>query len=824
MPEKIKLEFYQPSAEFSPMPFWFWNDALDESEIIRQIHDFRSKGVMGFVIHPRIGIPDDLGYFDDRFMGYVKLAVSEAARNGMKVILYDEGMYPSGSAHGEVVAGNPEFATGGLRMIEYSCSGVMEIHPPLQAGERVIATLAVEKSEACCIVPGSERQLSDTGTCVHFETPTTGRWTVLFLVETFSGGTIRGIHFGEDDGEPGAPLSADLLNPAAVRKFIRLTHDRYYEVLRDYFGTTVIAMFTDEPDLLGRGARPGVKPWTKGFLDWYRSRGNTAEDLAALWFDTGDANGEKRKHYEQAVNERLEFSYYSQISKWCEDHGIALTGHPQASDDIGSLKHFHIPGQDIVWRWVAPEGELGVEGPHSTMAKCSSDAARHDGRRRNANECFGCCGPRGNHWAFSMDDMKWYLDWLFVRGVNLVYPHAFFYSIDGPKRSGERPPDVGPHNIWWPYYRDISDYIKRMSWLMTDSVNLTGIAVLCGSRHLPWAIVKPLYQQQIEFNYLELDTLLSGACQIKDGRIQVQNQQYRVLVVEDITLLTGELQERLRSFTQNGGIIILYNPERQPVWNEEPYSILTYGEIVPAVVSVIARDPVIYPKHPNLRVSHLLKNGRHFYLMTNEGDTAVKGDLRLGIIGALEIWDPWRGTSATPPRQVVTDQGISLPFYLERRASIIYAVDPSGQPVRSGSPADDPEFREWEFRGEWVATGPADTISLGERLVSWTEWPGMADFWGTVTYQTEIEIGDPQSISMIQLDLGGVGEIAHLYVNEADAGSALWRPYRFDITPYIKTGTNSLKIQVTNSLANRFGPERLPSGLLGPVKFISCVS
>ena len=153
MSEKIKLEFYQPSAEFSPMPFWFWNDALDESEIIRQIHDYRSKGVMGFVIHPRVGIPDDLGYLDERFMGYVKLAVSEAARNEMKVILYDEGMYPSGSAHGEVVAGNPEFATGGLRMIEYSCSGVMEIHPPLQAGERVIATLAVEKSEACCIVP-----------------------------------------------------------------------------------------------------------------------------------------------------------------------------------------------------------------------------------------------------------------------------------------------------------------------------------------------------------------------------------------------------------------------------------------------------------------------------------------------------------------------------------------------------------------------------------------------------------------------------------------------------------------------------------------------
>ena len=32
----------------------------------------------------------------------------------MKVVLYDEGMYPSGSAHGMVVATNPEFAARGI--------------------------------------------------------------------------------------------------------------------------------------------------------------------------------------------------------------------------------------------------------------------------------------------------------------------------------------------------------------------------------------------------------------------------------------------------------------------------------------------------------------------------------------------------------------------------------------------------------------------------------------------------------------------------------------------------------------------------------------
>jgi hypothetical protein len=31
-----------PPRLFSVMPFWFWNDTLDEAEIIRQIEDFEA--------------------------------------------------------------------------------------------------------------------------------------------------------------------------------------------------------------------------------------------------------------------------------------------------------------------------------------------------------------------------------------------------------------------------------------------------------------------------------------------------------------------------------------------------------------------------------------------------------------------------------------------------------------------------------------------------------------------------------------------------------------------------------------------------------------
>ena len=79
------------------------------------------------------------------------------------------------------------------------------------------------------------------------------------------GGTIRGVHFGEDDGEVNAPKSADLLCPKAVARFIELTHEAYYRIGAEFFGSTVIGFFTDEPSILGRNAPRGMMPWSQDF-------------------------------------------------------------------------------------------------------------------------------------------------------------------------------------------------------------------------------------------------------------------------------------------------------------------------------------------------------------------------------------------------------------------------------------------------------------------------------------------------------------------------------------------------------------------------------
>ena len=141
MTDNIRNNLISPSSEYSPIPFWFWNDDLKKDEIIRQIRDMHSKEVDGFVIHPRIGIPESIGYMSKEYLQFVKCAVEEAAANNMQVVLYDEGMYPSGSAHGQVAEENPRYKSKGLKVVE---SSSREFTP--EENEILICSLAAKKN------------------------------------------------------------------------------------------------------------------------------------------------------------------------------------------------------------------------------------------------------------------------------------------------------------------------------------------------------------------------------------------------------------------------------------------------------------------------------------------------------------------------------------------------------------------------------------------------------------------------------------------------------------------------------------------------------
>ena len=91
---------------------------MSKDELVRQMEDFQAHGVHAFVIHPRAGLPKSIGWLGERMIDFMRFTIEQAAKRDMWVILYDEGMYPSGSSSGQVVAENPAFHTRGLVCID----------------------------------------------------------------------------------------------------------------------------------------------------------------------------------------------------------------------------------------------------------------------------------------------------------------------------------------------------------------------------------------------------------------------------------------------------------------------------------------------------------------------------------------------------------------------------------------------------------------------------------------------------------------------------------------------------------------------------------
>ena len=613
---ELPARWLEPSPEFSLAPFWFWNDRLSEEEIARQLDDFKAHGVYAFVIHPRAGLPRDIGWMSDNMIKFMRFAIEQAAKRNMWVVLYDEGMYPSGSSSGQVVAENPAFRTRGLFHIDLDTakpgttqSGVkigQDGEPVLDEGQNLIAIVRRKKNRhRIAVVDRAIR-------------------------EGYS--VIRGLHFVEDDPPrrdnhrevpENTPPAGDILNPDAVACFIRLVYQRYYDEFEEYFGKTVKAIFTDEPSILARRAERGAVPGTTDIIEHVSSHlgYDFRPYLPALWYSDEPDAERYRRDYHRALQQRLEETFYRQISRWCERHGVALTGHPAAPDDIGQLRYFQIPGQDIVWRYIEPGKPNALEGAQSTQAKCASSAMIHLGRRRNSNEYCGAYGHK-----FTFDEMKWLTNWLIVRGCNLLYPHAFYYSVRGP-RIDERPPDVGPNSPWWKEYRPFADSVRILCWLNTDSKHICGLAILGLNDYLPWRAAKVCFQNQRDFNYLEARHLWEDAKVDEDG-IKIAGMHYQALIIE------VEPPEKTKAALE-----ILDKAGRIIRWNDR----MEDSELLRRIDRLGPVDVRVHPAKKDLRVRHVFKNGADYYIIFNEGESDLEVQLETSFKGRHLLLDPLTG-------------------------------------------------------------------------------------------------------------------------------------------------------------------------------------
>ena len=540
--------FKNPTAEYRGTPFWAWNCDLQRDELCRQIDVFKEMGLGGFHMHCRDGMSTT--YLSDGFMGLVKACADHAEENQMLAWLYDEDKWPSGFGGGYVTK-DDEFRQ---RYVTFTC----DPNYPVRDTSRLIARFDVVLWEDKCLK--SYRMVSEGE-------PVEGTlWTVW---RELSG---KSPWFNNES-------YVDTLNKKAIDRFIEVTHERYYETVGDKFGSTVPAIFTDEPQFMRKGtlsfadSRQNVQlPWTDDLEDTFKAAygESLVEHLPELLWDL--PNGEislTRYHYHDHISERFAEAFADNCGDWCKAHNIALTGHMMEEptlhsqtaaigDCMRSYRGFGIPGIDM----------LCARFEFTTAKQCQS-AVHQYGKPGMMSELYGVTG-----WDFDFRGHKLHGDWQAALGVTVRVQHLSWVSMKGTAKR-DYPASISYQSPWYKEYAYVEDHFGRVNTALTRGKPLVKVAVMhpVESYWLHWGPNEQtqLIRDKLDGNFQNVtDWLLRGnidfdficestfpvQCEQGGAPLRVGEMTYDVVVVPECETLRSTTLERLEAFRAAGGKLI----------------------------------------------------------------------------------------------------------------------------------------------------------------------------------------------------------------------------------------------------------------------------
>lgn len=812
--------FANPPSKYRPIPFWFWNSKMRRGEVEAQIRDFHAKGIGGFFIHARFGLETE--YLSEEWMDCIAHAVEIAQELGMEVWLYDENGFPSGIGDLKV-SRVPDYRSKFVDVTEgeYSAGETVELELPsgdvmmayayrrgAPAGERIDLTSFVADNRLTWTAPE-------------------GDWSVVVYSKRML----------EDPND--VIFGVDYLNPDAMRAYFDFTLDPYEKALGQHFGKTIKGIFTDEPTLL---------PWHHD-IEWYGLRKHTRvvvwDDLIEtemisrvkmdaraflphLFFDVDASTPKVRRAFWQVVSDLYMKAFFLPYSQWCEKHNLKLTGHVLfeeglyintdfQADIAASLSQFHIPGTDHL-------GEV-TEVPYGGFCntprqltnlqgeKLVTSIAHLNGREAAISETYGCAG-----WGLSFEKMKWMADWQYSLGVNMLCPHAVFYSIEGFRKS-DAPPSEN-HMAAWKHYRKFGDYIGRLSYALREGRHVAKVALLYPLREF-WgehtvgregeddratsdsfdlcASVLP----RLHFDYDIIPEQALASAKIADGRICIHDEEYEVLIAPP-SVMEGRAKDAVQQFVTAGGRWI------QPPTSSKGREAVA-DELDAALRQAIAPDVEIVSIDdgplPDVRYVHREAEGKHVFFLINTSESAANTDISLETTGAVELWDPEAGEVAPAAGVELADGRLRIRHDFAPYGSAIYVVD-AAKPTQSSPRVEVKREEVMIFPDDWrFHTEEPNALILGE----WTFKPRIHGAGEEYTYNTTSNCEHvPEKLLLMLDDVEYRASLMGRMDLTVDVNGQRWHRPEFgwyldkgfkslDIAGALKQGENSVSVIIQHS-------------------------
>ena len=565
IPEWNRALMAEPPAIFRGAPFWSWNGRLETKRLQRQLQVYRDMGIGGATIHVRTGLTTP--YLGREFMDHVKTSADEAERLGMLIWLYDEDRWPSGAAGG-LVTSNHDYRCRQLLMTPRRPEpGEVRLHrvhhsPPQPVTERTfVAAWALRFADGKLV---SWRRIEESGNAGEGEVAYYSYIEVAPSITWFNNQQY-----------------ANLLDPNTTRKFIETTHERYAEVLGDRFGSQVPAIFTDEPLYIGM-ERPVSwddrcdlrTAWADDLPETYAKQYGTdlMETFPAVMFDTADGtSAQARLRFHDHHCQRFSDAFAGVLGQWCEDHGIALTGHMMeeqtparqtrwSGEVMRSLHHFQLPGIDMLF-----------DNLEFTTAKQAQSVARQNGCPGTMSELYGV-----TNWDFPFAGHLRQGNWQAALGVIVRVHHLTWYSMAGEAKR-DYPASIGGHMPWYKEYEAIEGHFARLAVALQTGRPRCRVGLLHPIES-HWVVNGPTdantdRQSMIEDSFVDaLTGMLEGQIDVDlvaesllplhpaqddSPHLKVGEMSYDVLVIPSVVTIRSTTLDRLERFTAAGGTVIL---------------------------------------------------------------------------------------------------------------------------------------------------------------------------------------------------------------------------------------------------------------------------
>lgn len=445
----MENNFNNPQSKYRPAPFWAINHKITPEECTRQITDMIKVGMSGGFFHSRAGLITD--YMSEEWFECMNAAIDAVKENDGYLWLYDEDLWPSGNAGGQVAMMKPEYRSAALRAYIVAAGQPL---PQLSEDESIEFAYSIKTRKGrnlesySLLSDAAEAQDTERLIMVRLYSPKIGWWSG----ESYS----------------------NLMHPEAMQEFIKLTHERYKAKLSKDFGKRIPGIFTDEP-MLAPVYENGIS-WYSGLPQQYNKwfKRDMVADLPYMVFDGPDCR-KIRLLVNRTIHRQFMEAYMKPLYEWCEANNLKHTGHFMQENNLtiqsetygggvmSFYKYEHVPGIDHLCREV-----------DTMLLPCKqvTSAARQLGRREVLTEIFGV-----SRHTNSFEDFKWLGDFDMVFGATFFCPHLSWYSALG-KRKRDYPPVWNYQQTYWEDLKKLNDYFARTAWMLDQGEAVCNIAML----------------------------------------------------------------------------------------------------------------------------------------------------------------------------------------------------------------------------------------------------------------------------------------------------------------------------------------------------------